>query len=733
MSGELLQDPNNLQGILEGLRFESEDRTFSVAKVKTSNGEVTVVGNLRGARPGERLVLSGRWEHNNKFGTQFRVVDVVVLPPASREGIEAYLGSGLIDGIGPVLAKRLVSAFGDKTLDVIENDNERLLQVPGIGQSRQKQILAAWDLQRTVRQIMVFLSGHGISPAYAQRILKTYGDRAIQVVRENPYQLARDVFGIGFKIADKIAQHSGIENNDPKRIAAGLEWTLEQGENQGHTFLPQEPLIERTVDLLQVDREAVENSLKSLLKTGHLVSEPEGSIYTKKNHQTECELANHFARMLNHPFPSIPLQKLRAVSKEAEKRLSIQLDPAQKEAVNTLLSSRFGVLTGGPGTGKTTIVRIFADTISSLGGHVLLAAPTGRAARRLSEMTLRPAETLHKLLQFSFAERKFMRDQDNPLEAHLIIVDESSMLDQALARALLRAVSDKTALLLVGDADQLPSVGPGNVLKDVLLALPESSVRLTQVFRQAADSEIVRNAHRICSGLMPLKGNAETRSEGAFFHVGSETALHAQEQLVEVVCNRLPEAYGAHPVNDIQVLSPMHRGDCGIEAINRTLQQRLNPAGEEIQVGERVFRVGDKLIQLRNDYQKEVFNGEIGRLFLVDRNNNVAKVQFDGRLISYELRELYQLALAYCISIHKSQGSEFPLVVIPITTQHHIMLQKNLIYTAITRARNLVCVIGQPSALRRAVTNDQPMLRYTGLKRRLKALVSQPPSEPENI
>ncbi|MBN1944194.1 MAG: ATP-dependent RecD-like DNA helicase [Bradymonadales bacterium] len=715
---------STLVGALESLTFENQRGDFAVANVRTATGRVKVVGNLRGAVPGERLQVKGKWENNRQFGRQFVASDVVVLPPTTRAGVVRYLSSGLIDGIGKVLAQRLVDAFGDKTLDLIESEPQRLLEVAGIGVVRQRQILQAWEKQRAIRRIMVFLAEHRVSTTFAFRILQVYGDQALQVVQQEPYRLAQDIFGIGFLSADRIARSLGIGADDAGRVAAGLSWVLEEATGEGHTYLPRPLLVEKASQLLEVDTACIETVLETTVAQGSLIEERSSpprpaAIYTAASHSAEVELAERIYRLMTLSTSPMRRQDLLDRAAAVQSRLAIRLEEKQQSALVTLAGQPLGILTGGPGTGKTTLIHIFCEAVTAGGGTVLLAAPTGRAARRLSESAGRPAETLHRLLRFNFAERRFEKNEKDPLKGDLIIVDEASMLDQYLARSLLRAVPPYGSLLLVGDADQLPSVGPGNVLADLLSVPPVVCARLTEVFRQEGDSDIIRNAHRIRQGLPPQKHSRHRPDESDFFHIAAESPAAAKQRLLRLVCERIPAAFQLDPIEGVQVLSPMHRGECGIDSLNSALQQLVNPDGEPVRLGEREFRVGDKIIQLRNDYQREVFNGQIGRLVAVDPETGDLTVQFEGRDLTYERANLSDLALAYCISIHKSQGSEYPAVVVPITNQHYVLLQRNLLYTAVTRARQLVCLVGERKALLRAIRNDAPLQRHTGLARRL--------------
>lgn len=726
---DLLPDENTaLVGSLASVRFTSEQGDFCVARLQTQRGEVTVVGDLCGAVEGEHLQLKGRWESDRKYGRQFRVGDCVVIPPTTQEGIVRYLSSGLIDGIGPVLAKRLVAAFGERTLDVIEVDSSRLREVPGIGKVRLKRIVNAWERQRAIRQVMLFLSSHRVSTTFAYRIYEVYGDRAIQIVRDEPYQLARDVHGIGFVGADRIALEQGLSKSSSERLTAGLTWTLEEAAKSGHVFLSRNELEERAMEILDVDRPPLEAAVEVALEEKWLVEEVigasrESAIYTRAAHAVERELAERVARLAGQGTKEELRKKVLSRMPAVRRRLGIELEAGQRQASEQLAGARLAILTGGPGTGKTTLVKLIADSAKACGQKVLLAAPTGRAARRLSQATGMQAETIHRALQFSFAERRFTRDEARPLEADLVVIDESSMLDQYLARALFRAIPSGSSLLLVGDADQLPSVGAGNVLQD-LLSVPElASARLTEVFRQAHQSDIIVNAHRICGGLMPERRQKADEQLGDFYHINVEDAEQAQQRVLTLVCDRIPAAFGFDPIDDVQVLAPMHKGACGITELNQLLQEKLNPRGESVHCGGRVFRVGDKVLQLRNDYQKKVFNGEIGKIISFNKDSAELTVSFDGQNVIYHRAEMHAVALAYCISIHKSQGSEYPAVVVPLTTQHYIMLQRNLLYTAVTRAQRLVCVVGQPTALGRAVKNAAPRKRNTLLASHVRRLM----------
>jgi exodeoxyribonuclease V alpha subunit len=720
-----------LEGSVERITYYSEETGYTVIRLLPAQplkawadtnreGLVTVVGELPEISPGETLRLGGRWATHSTYGRQFKAEQCEQVLPANVEGIRRYLGSGLIKGIGPVSAERIVDAFGEETLAVIDESPGRLYDVPGIGQKRVRLIREAWDEQRHIRQIMVFLQSHGISTRLAVKIFKQYGDEAVARVQQDPYQLARDIWGIGFRTADKIARDLGLPPDAPQRIEAGLVYTLNQMTNDGHVYAPRNILSEEAAQLLEAPPEAVQDGIDRLLMEealvqGALSSNGEPSIYLVGLYYTEVGVSRKIIGMIAHPVSR--LGDLRAG--ELPSLGGEGLSERQLAAVQAALANKVSVLTGGPGTGKTTALRALINVLTSAGHTFALASPTGRAAKRLTEATGHPAKTIHRMLGYSFAEG-FSHDPDNTLDVDMVVVDEASMLDQSLTHNLLKAIEPATHLLLVGDVDQLPSVGAGDVLRDLIASGVAPVTRLDKIFRQAESSLIVRNAHRVNRGEQPLTPeNAED-----FFLFTKEDPDEAAELLVDVVQNRIPRKFGLNPLDDIQVLSPMHRGAVGVTALNHALQAALNPPSPRLAerwIGGRQFRAGDRVMQTRNNYDKDVFNGDIGRVTGIDLVAGQLEVDFDQRPVHYDWSEADELAHAYCISTHKSQGSEYTAIVMPVMMQHYVMLQRNLLYTAISRARRLAVLVGTRKAIGIAVRNDKVARRYTALAERLQA------------
>ncbi len=711
-----------LDGILERVTYVNEENAWSVVRlaVRGRKEPVTAVGNLLGVQPGESLRLSGRWTVDRTYGEQFRVEAYETVRPATLVGIEKYLGSGLVKGVGPVMARRLVERFGLETLEVVDRTPGRLTEVRGIGTVRSARIAKAWVEQRQIREVMVFLQGHGVSPTFAVRIYKQYGDRSIAVVTENPYRLALDVFGIGFKTADRIAARIGVSPASPERAQAGLLHVLGEASDEGHVFLPRGRLVERAAALLAVEAPVVEAAIDALaLARAVAVVATEGDeagIYLASLEAAERGLASGLLALLATPARPIEIDVERALA-WYEAAAGITLAPEQGEAIGRAATEKLLVVTGGPGTGKTTLVNGIIRILEKKGRRILLAAPTGRAAKRLAETTGREARTLHRLLEFDPKAGGFARDRHRPLEADLVIVDEASMLDVVLAYALVKALPPACQLVLVGDVDQLPSVGPGSVLGDLIGSGVAPVVRLSRIFRQAEASLIVVNAHRVNRGEMP-----ELRAQGAgadFFFVEAEEPEAVLAALERLVAERIPRRFGFDPVDDVQVLTPMHRGLLGAAALNAELQALLNPSGAAVVRGGRLFRVGDKVMQTRNNYDLDVYNGDIGRIAAVDEVERTVAVRFDGRAVTYDGADLDELVLAYACSVHKAQGSEYPCVVVPVHTQHYVMLRRNLLYTAITRGRRLVVLVGSRRALAIAVKNRRVEPRFTRLAERL--------------
>lgn len=705
-----------LEGVLERITYANEDNGYTVARVDTGRGGgdlLTVVGSLLGAQVGESLRMEGRWGSHPQYGKQFTVENYTTVLPATVQGIRRYLGSGLIKGIGPRIAERIVDHFGLDTLDVIEQDARKLIEVPGLGPKRTAKIAAAWEEQKAIKEVMIFLQGVGVSTSIAVRIYKKYGDASISVVRNQPYRLAADVWGIGFLTADRIAQAVGIPHDSPERVKAGLQYALSQSTDQGHCFLPEEQLISDAVKLLQVDTGLVIECL------GELAGEEEGvvretvpgpdgqpvtAVYLVPFHRAELSLAAQLLRLLRTEEDRVPA--FRDVDWDAALgwlagRTGAELAEEQRQAVRLALTEKVAVLTGGPGCGKSFTVRSVVELARAKKARVVLAAPTGRAAKRLSELTGAEASTVHRLLELK-PGGDAAYDRDRPLEADLVVVDEASMLDLLLANKLIKAVPPGAHLLLVGDVDQLPSVGAGEVLRDLLAdAGPVPAVRLTRIFRQAQQSGVVTNAHRINSGAPPV-----TRGLPDFFLFTEDDTEEAGRLTVDVVARRIPAKFGLDPRRDVQVLAPMHRGPAGAGVLNGLLQQAVTPARPglpEKRFGGRVFRVGDKVTQIRNNYEKGangVFNGTVGVVTGLDADEQRLTVRTDeDEDVPYDFDELDELAHAYAVTIHRSQGSEYPAVVIPVTTSAWMMLQRNLLYTAVTRAKRLVVLVGSQRAV----------------------------------
>ena len=713
-----------LAGLVERVTYHNVENGFCVlrAKARGHRDVVTVVGHAATIAAGEWITASGEWVNDRTHGQQFKARFLRTSPPTSADGIEKYLSSGMIRGIGPAYARKLLHAFGEKVFDIIEATPDRPREVDGIGPVRANRITAAWAEQKAVREIMVFLHSHGVGTARAVRIYKTYGADAIQVMTENPYRLARDIRGIGFKTADTIAMKLGIEKTALVRVRAGISYALTEAMDEGHCGLPTEELIPLAEKLLEVPQELIGTALDLELHEGTVVADRVGEtpcVFLAALHRAERIIAERLTRLANGKLPWPWIDPDKAMH-WVERRIDLALAESQVAAIRLALMSKVLVMTGGPGVGKTTIVNAILRILAAKGTDILLCAPTGRAAKRMTEATGFEAKTIHRLLEVDPKGGGFKRGDDNPLDCDLLVVDETSMVDVMLMQALVKALPDKAALLIVGDIDQLPSVGPGQVLADVISSGAVPVVRLTEVFRQAAQSLIIVNAHRINQGVIPDLRKPEAESD--FYFVEADDPETAVARIIELVKNRIPRRFGLDPIRDVQVLCPMNRGGVGARSLNVELQAALNPTGErKVERFGWTFAPGDKVMQIENDYDKEVYNGDIGFVADVEPEEGELTASFDGRSVTYGFGELDTLVPAYAASIHKSQGSEYPAVVIPIMTQHYAMLQRNLLYTGVTRGKRLVVLVGQKKAVAIAVRNISGRRRWSKLAERLRS------------
>lgn len=711
-----------LQGAVERVTFHSEATGFCVlrTKVKGHRDVVTVIGSAPSITAGEYIECRGIWINDKKHGLQFKADYLKAVQPTTLEGIEKYLGSGMVKGIGPHFAKKLVEAFGEAVFDVIEETPECLLTLVGIGKKRKDRVLSAWSEQKAIRSIMVFLHGHGVGTARSVRIYKTYGDKAVQIVEENPYRLARDIHGIGFKTADNLAEKLGIEKDSLMRAQAGVTHVLQSLCDNGHCAAERSKLIKASVELLDIPEAVILHALTEEIKEEIVVEDSiQGMpcIYPISLYTAETKAAAQLKR-LNHGAPPWGIIDADKVIPWVEKQTALALSDSQREAIEVVLKSKIAIMTGGPGVGKTTIVKSLLGIIEEKALRIGLCAPTGRAAKRLTETTRMEAKTIHRLLEFDMKTYGFKHNQNNLLPLDVLIIDEASMIDIVLLNHLLKAIALDTAVIFVGDIDQLPSVGSGAVLSDLIKSDVIATVRLTEIFRQAAHSHIIINAHRVNEGRMPLSYDS---AKSDFFTLYTETPEDIHVKLIEVVTRRLSKRYGYDPIRDIQVLTPMNRGGLGARSLNIALQAELNGhATPKVERFGSVYAPGDKVIQMRNNYDKDVFNGDIGFIESVDLEAGELQIKFDNSLKTYRINELDEVNLAYAISIHKSQGSEFPVVVMPLATQHFTLLARNLLYTGITRGKSRVVLIGQKKAIGMAVHNNKEANRLTKLAERLQ-------------
>ncbi len=704
-----------LRCVVERITYQNPDNGYTVLRVAVKNYKdlVTVIGNLLDVNVGSVLLIQGNWKVDAKYGNQFVAEKWKETMPATIYGLEKYLGSGLIKGVGPKFAKRIVQAFGEDTLDVIETNSDWLLNVPGIGKKRVRMIQDSWEKQKEIKNIMLFLQGYNVSTSFAAKIYKVYGNESIKVVTDNPYKLADDVWGIGFKTADSIAEKLGFTKDDPLRCRSGILYTLNTLADEGHVYAEKEQLLQKAITLLEAKQEAISEVLNAMLGTEDLKQDGD-AIYLPPFYYAEGGVARKLNK-LNTSAENLPMEA-KVDFERLAKKTGYEYDDIQKDAILKSTVSKVMVLTGGPGTGKTTTTLGIITVLRSRGKNILLAAPTGRAAKRMTETTGMEAKTIHRLLEFKPPEG-YQRNEEKPLEGDVLIVDECSMIDIVLMNALLKAVPPHMQLILVGDVDQLPSVGAGNVLRDIIDSDVFPVVRLTRIFRQAQSSRIIMNAHRINDGEFP---NLTNGKDTDFFFVNCEEPEAAAQEIVKLVKTRLPKYQHISPT-DIQVLTPMQRGVVGAANLNTLLQEALNPSDVCLRRSGYSFRVNDKVMQIRNNYDKEVFNGDIGKITEIDLEDRNLKVNFDDRIVEYDITELDELVQAYAITIHKSQGSEYPVVVMPILMTHFVMLQRNLLYTGVTRAKKLLVLVGNTKAIAYAIRNVTVSKRNTHLKERLQS------------
>jgi exodeoxyribonuclease V alpha subunit len=736
------EDALSIKGLLERVTYANEENGYSVFRIAVPDYPdlVTAVGYSPARMPGEELEFSGRWVNHPKFGPQFQFSSCHSLLPSTVEGIKRYLGSGLIKGVGPRMADRIVARFGERTLDVLDESPDDLLNVKGVSVRLIDSIKQSWQTQKDVRSVMIFLQINGVSPNFAAKIFAEYGVETVRIVKENPYRLASDIFGIGFLSADKVAANLGVESSSPMRLDAGVQYVMSELTGEGHVYASRELLVARSADLLGVDRSLVRDAISRAVSSQMLAEEeifpdgargPVNAIYLPAYYVAEYKSAHMFGELMRYDavtaFSELERETSHIDLKQAaaliQDRMNIVLAENQFEALKKALRFKVLIITGGPGTGKTTLIKVIISILESRGLRILLAAPTGRAAKRMSEATGREARTIHRMLEYNW-RTGFSRTPDNPLKCDLLVVDEASMIDAILMYHLLRAIPKGARLILVGDIHQLPSVGAGNVLNDLITSGVVPVAELNEIYRQAKRSSIIVNAHRVNSGLRPVEPDSDELQD--FYFIQAEEPERCVEMILNLVRDRIPAKFGLDPMEDIQVLTPMRKGTLGSSNLNAVLQGVLNPGiGASIERAGRVFKIGDKVMQIRNNYEKDVYNGDIGFVCSVDAEAGLMDVSIDGKRIQYEAIELDDLVHAYAVSIHKSQGSEYPAVVIPVHTQHYVLLQRNLLYTGITRGKELVVLVGMKKAVAIAVKNDNTKHRCTYLAKRLRLIIKE--------
>lgn len=714
-----------IEGTVESIVYYSPETGYHICKfVLEGQPAMTIIGNFPPLSPGEVLKIKGKWELNPRFGKQFRVENYIPVMPSTAKGIEKFLSSGLISGIGPVLAKRILGRFGENTIDVLSENPAKMLEVEGIGPAKIKEIEKSWSEHEDIRELIIFLQDHNITTSLATKIYRQYGDKSFHVLKTNPYQACHDIWGVGFKTADQIALRLGMSPTSLERIKAFISYLLEKDIEQGHVFSYQKDVEKEVEKELEVESRRIADAIESLEKENLIVIEdlaPDKALYIPFYHEAQDDVALAIHKLAHFPFKT-PKFDVDKTIRDVEAGMGIIFSNAQREAIRQSFAKKILVITGGPGTGKTTIIKAVVDIFGQWGRSVLLAAPTGRAAKRLSEATHKEAKTIHRTLEYTPKVGNFRRNEGHPLKGDCLVVDEFSMVDLPLMHYLLKAVPPTMRLVLVGDKDQLPSVGPGNLLRDIIDSGAVEVVRLNEIFRQEKDSLIVSNAHRVNKGMKliyPPKG--EKNSD--FYFIAQEDEHKAFNMILNLCSDNIPKKLGLDPLSpQIQVISPMYRGIIGVDNLNIELQKRLNPGQEGLKIGNREIRIKDKMMQIRNNYDKDVFNGDIGTVVEIDRQTYRVAVNFDGKVTLYHREELNEITHAYAISVHKSQGSEYQAVVIPLLTQHYIMLQRNLFYTALTRAKRLSCIVGSYKALYIAIKNDKPIKRNSHLKQKLVAI-----------